>query len=677
MQKKNFLIASTCFLLLPLALSLTLIEKNSASILKTKATDFTLTLDSSNAYKANEETKEIKTSLGNSITFHYADALEATEAHVILNEGGYLANVDQITGGNQVKVNFTGGKLLYSFGNDKTHMRSLYLASGEALANPSYGDYRYVSFKAEDGQVTIASLEINYSCVDSGVSYKAVDLSLSGPGSGEVKQGEEFILPTLKATSYDGFDLTDEVSVVDSLGETVNASDLTFKSDVIGAHVLTYSVTDFDVTVTKTVTINVTRRLFNDGGSNDISVSNEASAPVVTSSDTGQATKTFYMKDGASTNYYMEWTLNHAGTDGVGKNDQIIAAAHYGNENGDPSGYVHSFGYKLKTSGAFEFSHGREINVWNLGWVYWTGSNYFNGLKDSNGNKISDLNPITKDDVKMALARDNEALYYYINDVLVCAEYSSIIKDKPTYPGLLIFGNDASAPKNTLSNFGFVLNGEEAKEKVNQLNESIFMPGNYNDGYLTANNLATIAKDGFVYNEGMTSENNLNNAAVFLKTSIHGKFSFNFDIECSKRGDNDGWGKIVFDLRTIHDKANLFKIDMTSGGDNSVYELFTYSEKSGATNGGTNYASDYNTALENPNVKTKIHINWSLNEIDTTNKLEKYVITFTNTLNNKSFELNYDLNYSSNDTGLNSPKYLVILGQKWSGSISNFTITNN
>lgn len=196
--------------------------------LKAEATEYSLSLDSKNAYVNGETSKEIKTRLGNTVRFSYEGASSVEGGHVILSEGGKIYNTDQITGGNKVVANFVAsgeGRLIYKYGNSKDHMRTTYLVSGTELFNPSYGDYRYVCFEASGSPITISSITLNYSCEAEVNQYGKPTLTLEGATTGEVRQGDEFTLPTVKAVSYDGLNLSNEVKITDSLGENVKVTD--------------------------------------------------------------------------------------------------------------------------------------------------------------------------------------------------------------------------------------------------------------------------------------------------------------------------------------------------------------------------------------------------------------------------------------------------------------------
>lgn len=128
-------------------------------------TDYVLNLNSANIVTS-EGDKIIKTARGNDVTFTYTGVSSSTSGHVTLNSNGAIVNKDHIRSIENITCNYSGSgtlKFRLSYGggvwNDYVTVQSGY--EFELTSNPYY-----VEFKAFDSQVTISSIKIGYSCVD-------------------------------------------------------------------------------------------------------------------------------------------------------------------------------------------------------------------------------------------------------------------------------------------------------------------------------------------------------------------------------------------------------------------------------------------------------------------------------------------------------------------------------
>lgn len=92
-MKKNLLIISSLVSFLSLNLLIGKVT-GETPFLKAEATEYSLSLDSKNAYVNGETSKEIKTRLGNTVRFSYEGASSVEGGHVILSEGGKIYNTD-------------------------------------------------------------------------------------------------------------------------------------------------------------------------------------------------------------------------------------------------------------------------------------------------------------------------------------------------------------------------------------------------------------------------------------------------------------------------------------------------------------------------------------------------------------------------------------------------------
>lgn len=516
-----------------------------------------------------------------------------------------------------------------------------------------------VSVKNKDG-VTLDSLSVTVVDRVDGQS----SLRLSDDDNQRARQGDSMTLPTVKAYDKDGHDVTSQVTITDSLGDSIAVSDTEFVSDKIGSHVLTYALEINGEIITEQITRNVYLRVLDEGGATDnITVIDEDKAnPYVTTTNTGIGLRDFYVP--LSKQYYAEWTWSSAnGTSG----GHIIAGAHFSDEVLNPEYAPFTYmGYKLN-DGNTELAHGKTVNGWNVeGPRMWSSTSLIKA-KDLDG-----LDPKTTA-WKMAVARDGDAMYYFINDKLINVDYNPDFFNKDTKPGFMVKGNDQSAPDVTLSNFANET-GLDAVTKINSLvNDSIFDYYTLYDNSKEAN-YATFAENGFTYIEKLATDNmdNMNSTMVAPYALLSGNFTLSFDFQGGLRGDNDGWGKIMFDLRTFQDKKTALMMSLVSGGDNNYYEGVIDSSEVGGQN--KDVLSEITSVIGTMGAKEKYTITISL-EVTASN-VEKYTITILNTNNPSNVAtVDYELTYTGEYQYLvGGPKLLVFHSQKWSGTVSNFQI---
>lgn len=670
-MKKNLLIISSLVSFLSLTL---LIEKvtGETPFLKAEATEYSLSLDSNNAYVNGETSKEIKTRLGNTVRFSYEGASSVEGGHVVLSEGGKIYNIDQITGGNKVVANFVAsgeGRLIYKYGNSKGHMRTTYLVSGSELFNPSYGDYRYICFEASGSPITISSITLSYSCEAEANQYGKPTIAFEGATTGEVRQGDEFTLPTVKAVSYDGFDLTSDVKITDSLGETVKVTDKVFKSNVTGIHTLTYSVTDLGETTTATVTIRVYQRVFTNFGSAKITLENESTNPVAKTSDTGIGIKGFYLPSGASKQYYAEYTVSKVSNV---TGDMLICAANFtSNDLGPSNEYpIVYFGYKPQPNGTFELANSKLMTGWDAlgGPRMWSGKDMLNG--------IVTIDPFHAD-TKFAVARDGNNIYYFLNDVLVYVDVNPALFNLNSVPGILLNGNGKVAPNVTLSNFT-ILEGAVAIAKLNEVKPTSQFRYYAPYGDTLKNQPASFQKDGFTYLDKVADENmgDFNGAMVtsneLYTNALTKKWKVSFDMQATKFGNGGEWGKVSFDLRSFHDKKSVTQFYVAKYLD-KFSEVGFASSEIGGTN--SNHLAEFQTAMTGVKVTDKLHFEFACYTFKSNEEMLEVKISTVGE-NPKSWSTSKVITYNDGSKYMvGAPKYIIWHAEKWSGVLSNYSLS--
>ena len=175
--------------------------------------DYTVTLDNSNAYTSGTN-KDITTSSGSwTINFEYSNASASSTGHVVLNDGGTINNTSLVKSINYLCATYTGsGSLKVKTSFDGTSFGSYWdVTSGYAYALPS--NPYYVSFLAS-GTVDINSIVLQYTCVDNSEAAGTVtgeEFKLVHDKS-EIKEGDSVYLVSYDTNNSKAGNLTTTLS---------------------------------------------------------------------------------------------------------------------------------------------------------------------------------------------------------------------------------------------------------------------------------------------------------------------------------------------------------------------------------------------------------------------------------------------------------------------------------
>lgn len=496
----------------------------------------------------------------------------------------------------------------------------------------------------------------------------SLNLSEINPDGYKVRQGDSIEIPTASAYNEEGIDITNGITITSDKGETF-ANDGVFTSSIVGTHTLVYSITSASGSrVDDSIQVVVYQRVLTDHGSAKIVVSNEETNPVVTSSDMGVGIKSFYLPSGLSDKYYAEFKMSTLTN--ISEN-MIVALANFTSEELTPteSTPFTYFGFKFNKNNAFEFANSRVVTSWDVLWAprMWSDANFLQGILSYN---------LFNSDTKLAVARDGNRVYYFINDVLAFTDINPAFFDVSSTPGILLLGNDKSAPEVSLKDF-VILEGNEAMTKLKTLKP--VSPFRYFTAYGDSlnNSANTFEENGTTFTDKIATENigGFNSLMVttneLYTTSDLYKWTVSFDMQVTKIGDNGTWGKMAFDLRTFHDKKSAvqFHIDYSSGAFGNVY--LTNSEVGFQT---LSLTSEFNADLNNPAPLTKCHFELSSYVSDfneetlaiNVSTVGENPLTWTKEV---KIVYNNDVSYI-----VGCPKYLIWHAEKFSGIISNYSL---
>ena len=175
--------------------------------------DYTVTLDNSNAYTSGTN-KDITTSSGSwTINFAYSNASASSTGHVVLSDGGTINNTSLVKSINYLCATYTGsGSLKVKTSFDGTSFGSYWdVTSGYAYALPS--NPYYVSFLAS-GTVDITSIVLQYTCIDNSEAAGTVtgeEFKLVHDKS-EIKEGDSVYLVSYDTNNSKAGNLTTTLS---------------------------------------------------------------------------------------------------------------------------------------------------------------------------------------------------------------------------------------------------------------------------------------------------------------------------------------------------------------------------------------------------------------------------------------------------------------------------------
>lgn len=161
-------------------------------------TDYTITLNSSNAYTSGS-TQQIEINNGGwEVQFKYTSCSASSGNHAAIADGGTITNVDHILSVNKINVSYTGGTLKYATSLDATNWSSyttLSQGNNDVIGNPYY-----IRLQAT-GAVTLASATYTYSCETNdapGTTYEKVS------DIGDVTDGQYLIVYETGNVMFDG-----------------------------------------------------------------------------------------------------------------------------------------------------------------------------------------------------------------------------------------------------------------------------------------------------------------------------------------------------------------------------------------------------------------------------------------------------------------------------------------
>lgn len=433
----------------------------------------------------------------------------------------------------------------------------------EADLTKNSGSYTYKVKMTKSG-IKVEGMYLNTSTQ---ITY---EVETYDEGDMKIIQGETLTLPKVTCKDGHGNDLSKYIKIVDETDPTAVSGNIA-SSDVIGEHTVAYNfvfpVNGVDTIVnSKKIKYNVYRKVFSNKGSS--CVYNETSyytsfdvkeelvskeEQVVDIYNTGYCNSIFNIDP--SKNYYAEITVNNP-------QDKYMGLGFSNNDPDNSATYYidclegHDMNFKVK-----DFNTQGE-GSWSLD------DGTLNTLQFQIGvyNNVEIEKHATT--FKMAILRNEDVFYHFVNDDLVCVTRETKYADIETAPG--IFGTlCGNAPESiTISNVDYYSGEDKVATKLNSLlgsGEQFIAPYTANGMNWAQNsltNFSKVTKDSNYEEKGInytltSADTNWNDGMVWNKVHFEGEFTFEFDYKPTAMGtDTNNEKRIWLEVRPTNPGAN-------------------------------------------------------------------------------------------------------------------------
>lgn len=459
-----------------------------------------------------------------------------------------------------------------------------------------------------------------------------------------VVAGSAIELPTYTLTN--GVSSVAEVKITSENGVVENNTYTPDRYSETGTHRLTYTAVNPDTGKEVVVgyrEVKVAQKILSGSTVPDLlKVNDELTNPVITNADTGCSGLSFNFE--ASKNYYVEFDMAALGNYNAGT---IIGFAHNLSSEGYAANYGSYYnGFKMN-AGSYEFAHSRYQTGWSLDATrMWMGSSYGN-------RKNFQLPSIIDSTTKVAIARNNDKFYLFLNDGVYNVCVYPELQNKDTYPGVL-FENNVTNVK--LSNFTFIRDAEAVVTKINEVVGITTFDHYSRWGTSLANDyLDFTANNGVVFSDRGANHNDYNSNMASPYVHLYGNWTAEFDYKLG----NTNWAGFHFDIRNVWDNQSVMDCRMVSWTNN-------FGENAITTEVGSLSVTSILDELKALTHRNTIHFTITCLP---GNGTETYTITMNDGAISKT--VTQVVTYT-NAGYIQSPKYFIFKSQKWIGTISNF-----
>ena len=175
-----------------------------------------------------------------------------------------------------------------------------------------------------------------------------------------------------------------------------------------------------------------------------------------------------------------------------------------------------------------------------------------------------------------------------------------------------------------------------------------------------------VADNGIGFNDAMVTSNEL------YTNTLTKKWKVSFDMQATKFGNGREWGKMNFDFRTFHDKKTVTKLSLEQYQNTFNHLKFEWSEVGGTD---SEHVAEFQAAMTGVKVTDKLH--FELSCYTSNFNQETYDIKISSTGENPvSWSTSKVIIYNDGSKYMvGCPKYVVWHAEKWSGVLSNYSLS--
>lgn len=364
--------------------------------------------------------------------------------------------------------------------------------------------------------------------------------------------GEEAKLPSFVCKDYRGHDITEKAVVSSDLDADASFDKETgaFVSSVKGTHTITISISDHDNTVSQTLKLALYARIFaaDSGGSSDLRVGDEFTDDhYIFANTSGEQARAFNLAP--SKQYYAEVYVSKPSAAGQGAG--LIHSLPSTDE-----GYVREWlqwtsdsgdnaqvnGYKSWMNESPEQCYAR--------WIY-----YYEKSQTIGSETLDMRSYASAAKTKLAIARDGNTYYCFVNDRLTEKYVSPRFDGVDTLPGIYAHEWDVSGTDMTKANAINFYSGEKAITKIAELEDGLaswryLRYGNEYKDCVSCDENGTLAFNGLSSSAG-ASEHVYYGLIVSPSTFIVGDSLIKFRYTAKKYGENSDGCLSAFNLTML------------------------------------------------------------------------------------------------------------------------------
>lgn len=389
---------------------------------------------------------------------------------------------------------------------------------------------------------------------------------LNGNEPANILEGEKVILPGVKAYLSDGTEVSESITLKDSMGDAVKIEDEEFVPTSIGQHTLTYSLKNPNTAkiTTKSLSFTVYKKIIGTGGGQIKITDEKTDNPYATVTGNGVELAGFYIQP--SKVYFAEATFEAASKKTI---NSLIALGNFvtSEKGGCSEEYLYG-GLKINSSGNWEgYSKYNESGWMTMADGAWEGQELY-----TKRNEAVNVSPFDSS-FTLGVARNGANFSFFINGVRTYTYFSHSLANKDTLPGLVMVGGSTSKYDGKITNIK-MSEGEQATTNIAELEKSYhadyYAPWDGGEGLYSVDKGYGTFKDetygnsqdgySFGYSEDILTNNNPNYSMASPLVYMEGDFRLFYTMKINAL-EGGSWGKVMTDIRSVRDRFQVFGME--------------------------------------------------------------------------------------------------------------------